>query len=118
MNKGDIIEIRVTGLDDTGKGIAIIGGRRATIEGALKGEKIQARILGFREGTPALQLVKVLEPSPDRTEPKCEYFTACGGCSLQHMNYERQLQFKADQLSKILLEFDINIAPQYKAHVL
>ncbi|MCB1452811.1 MAG: class I SAM-dependent RNA methyltransferase [Rhizobiaceae bacterium] len=34
------------------------------------------------------ELVAVIEPSPQRTEPACRHFGACGGCALQHMNAE------------------------------
>ena len=44
----------------------------------------------FAEGI----IQQVIEPSPDRIEPRCEYFTHCGGCSWQHLNYEQQLHWK------------------------
>ena len=44
----------------------------------------------FAEGI----IQQIIEPSPDRIEPRCEYFTHCGGCSWQHLNYEQQLHWK------------------------
>lgn len=50
-------------------------------------------------------LIKVLEPAPERIEPRCLHFGVCGGCHYQHMPYSAQLQAKqeivADQLSRI-----------------
>ena len=42
------------------------------------------------------ELVSVVTPSPQRVEPPCEHYTRdrCGGCHLQHMNYDAQLAAK------------------------
>ncbi len=39
---------------------------------------------------------KLIEPSPFRTTPPCQYFTVCGGCDLQHIKYENQLRIKQE----------------------
>jgi len=111
MNKGDILDLWVVGMDGEGKGTVFIGDRPVSIVGAIKGEKIQARVLGFNEGTPVLSLAKVIEASLDRIEPKCPYFEQCGGCSLQHIEYGRQLQLKRERLVSVLEESGIKVAP-------
>lgn len=47
-------------------------------------------------------LEKIVEPSPDRAEPFCEYFGRCGGCHWQHIAYERQCVEKADIIRYVL----------------
>ncbi|MGH9476204.1 MAG: class I SAM-dependent RNA methyltransferase [Terriglobales bacterium] len=61
----------------------------------LPGERVRVRL---DDGE--AQLLEVLDPSPDRIAPGCEYFTRCGGCQWQHTTPERQLALKRD----ILLE--------------
>ncbi|MCL2797871.1 MAG: hypothetical protein FWD58_07450, partial [Firmicutes bacterium] len=41
---------------------------------------------------------KILAPSPHRAVPPCPYFPKCGGCTLQHVSYPRQLEFKRDNI--------------------
>jgi 23S rRNA (uracil1939-C5)-methyltransferase len=51
------------------------------------------------------ELLKVLEPSPDRVKPRCQHFYTCGGCHYQHMDYVAQLESKKmilqEQLERI-----------------
>lgn len=55
----------------------------------------------FAEG----RVVKILEPSPHRVEPRCRHFGTCGGCKWQHVPYAMQLAMKErqvyDQLERI-----------------
>jgi 23S rRNA (uracil1939-C5)-methyltransferase len=42
-------------------------------------------------------ILEMLAASPERTSPPCEHYTVdhCGGCQLQHLDYEAQLHAKA-----------------------
>jgi len=40
------------------------------------------------------RIIRIIEPSPYRIEPVCPYFGECGGCSWQHITYQRQLEEK------------------------
>ena len=48
------------------------------------------------------RLVEVIKPSPYRVEPKCPVARPCGGCQLQHCNYEKQLQWKQEKVANCL----------------
>ncbi len=37
-------------------------------------------------------------PSPIRVEPRCAHFGLCGGCRWQHLPYEKQLEYKRQQV--------------------
>ncbi len=45
---------------------------------------------------------RVVESSPQRVTPDCEYVPRCGGCQYQHARYEAQLQMKCDILKETL----------------
>jgi 23S rRNA (uracil1939-C5)-methyltransferase len=57
----------------------------------------------------------VHQPSPHRVEPRCEYFGVCGGCQLQHIDYEEQLRLKTEivreQLRRIGRLPDVPVLP-------
>jgi 23S rRNA (uracil1939-C5)-methyltransferase len=78
--------------------VAIPGGKRVLVPGALAGEQIsfrrERRRRNFDEGV----LLEVLRPSMQRAVPACEYFSRCGGCSLQHLEPAAQLAMKQASL--------------------
>lgn len=93
---------RVADLSHDGRGVAHVDGKAVFIDDALPGELVEwrrtRRHRNFDEG----RLERVLTPSPDRVEPKCPHFGVCGGCVLQHLAAERQLEFKERQLFESL----------------
>jgi 23S rRNA (uracil1939-C5)-methyltransferase len=92
----------VTALTLEGSGVLRAGGKRVLVPGALAGEEVlfhrRRRRRNYDEGS----LVEVRRASPDRVEPRCEYFGACGGCSLQHLSPDAQLGMKQATLTDSL----------------
>ena len=72
------------------------------VPSTLPGEKVLARIFRNDKSHSQADLIKVLEPSPDRLDPKCSLFGKCGGCQYQHLSYEKQLQWKTLQVEGLL----------------
>jgi 23S rRNA (uracil1939-C5)-methyltransferase len=71
----------------------------------LAGETVEASVGAQEKGVLRGTLVHIEEPSPDRVEPRCEYFTHCGGCHYQQGSYEAQLGAKRAILEETLLRF-------------
>lgn len=92
----------VTSFTHEGSGVARLDGKAVFIDGALPGETVRFRYLQRRKRFDTAELVEILEPSPDRVTPPCQHFGACGGCDLQHLRPERQLQAKQQILSEQL----------------
>jgi 23S rRNA (uracil1939-C5)-methyltransferase len=94
--------VEIIDLAQDGRGVARVDGKTVFIDDALPGERVEWRRLkrgrNFDEG----RLERVLEPAADRIEPRCAHFGVCGGCVLQHLASERQLEFKQRQLYEAL----------------
>ena len=58
------------------------------------GEEVKARVEERKERYVHAQLLEVLTASLERTKPACKYFQTCGGCELQHIEYDEQLRAK------------------------
>lgn len=91
-NEEYILDIIAEGYE--GEGIAKIDGYPIFIKGALSGEKVRVKIVKTNKNYAYGRLEEIIEESKERIVPKCSYYKRCGGCSLQHMTYKKQLDFK------------------------
>lgn len=92
------VEARVTALSHDGRGVARIDGKVVFIHGALPGETTRFRYTGRRKSHDEGEVVEVLQASEQRAKPGCDFFGLCGGCSLQHLQAEAQIQYKQQTL--------------------
>ncbi|MBQ5731519.1 MAG: class I SAM-dependent RNA methyltransferase, partial [Selenomonadaceae bacterium] len=91
-------EIRISSLGSSGEGVGRMEGFTVFVQGALPGELVRVRIGEVKKSYASGRLLKVLEASLDRVEPKCPIYKECGGCQLQHLSYEGQLKVKQQQV--------------------
>ncbi|MDH5512681.1 MAG: TRAM domain-containing protein, partial [Gammaproteobacteria bacterium] len=92
----------VTALSHDVRGVARLDGKAVFIEGALPGETVRFRYLRRQKRYDTGETVEILEPSPDRVEPPCPHYGTCGGCGLQHLRPELQLQARQQILAEQL----------------
>lgn len=97
------IEIEITGSGSELQGVGrAADGRVAFVPGALPGERVRAEIVRDAGRFLEARLEAVLEPSPERAEPVCPAFGACGGCAARHMNYAYSLELKRQKVEAAL----------------
>jgi 23S rRNA (uracil1939-C5)-methyltransferase len=89
---------QVESLSHEGRGIAHVGGKATFIDDALPGEQVEFRATKRHRNFDEARLERVLVASSDRVEPPCPHFGVCGGCVLQHLATDRQIEFKEQQL--------------------
>lgn len=97
---GEKIKIRCSGLTEEGKGILRMKGEELALSGVLPGE-----VAVLAAGPKGLRLAGIEEPSPDRVVPPCPVYSRCGGCQLQHLAYEAQLDFKERRVAELFQGF-------------
>ncbi|HEM47634.1 MAG TPA: 23S rRNA (uracil(1939)-C(5))-methyltransferase RlmD, partial [Alphaproteobacteria bacterium] len=98
MQSAPPLEARIESLSHDGRGVARLDGKTVFVDGALPGERVLLRYRRRRRSFDEAQVVEVLQPSPHRCVPKCPHFGVCGGCSLQHLDPQAQIESKQQVL--------------------
>lgn len=104
MDHESDLNVRISCLDESGHGRGRLGERDLLVYGALASEYVTIfpPRKERRRSRPLVSSVeKILEPSHDRVKPRCVYAGACGGCLLQHMAYEKQLEWKKTKVEEL-----------------
>lgn len=73
-------------------------GKTVLVTGAVPGDVVNVRVKKSKSKYYEGEAAEVLEKSPYRVEPKCIHFGVCGGCKWQNLSYEKQLDFKQDEV--------------------
>lgn len=88
------LELLIEDMGVDGEGIGKSDGVAFFVKDAVVGDKVLVKITKMKKRYGYGRLLKVLEPSPYRVQPMCEYYRQCGGCQIQAMDYGQQLRFK------------------------
>ena len=90
--------VKIDSLGYEGEGVAKIDRYPIFIPGALKDETVKVEIIKAKKKYAHGKLLEIIEKSRERQEPKCINYDKCGGCTLMHLSYEGQLEFKFDRV--------------------
>lgn len=99
-------DIDILDLSHDGRGVArrpegnANAGKTVFVSGALPGERVQAEQTARSRSFDEAGTLSVLQASPDRVDPRCPHFGTCGGCVLQHLAEDRQIEAK----QRVLME--------------
>ena len=88
-----------------GEGIGYDHGVPVFIPGALMHETVDVKITQKKEKYKTAKLIRVIRKSKDRVEPECRYCDSCRACTLMHLKYERQLNYKKQTLKQALKKY-------------
>lgn len=92
---GVAVELEVESVAVGGDGVAREpGGRVVFVPRTAPGDRVVAHITEEHGSWAKAHVMRVLEEGPRRTSPPCPYYSACGGCQLQHLAYAGQLEAK------------------------
>lgn len=78
----------------------------------LPGERVTAQAVQVRKDVLRAKPISIDEPSPERIQPGCQYFTNCGGCHYQHARYEQQVAQKLSILREVFSRVGRIVAPE------
>jgi 23S rRNA (uracil1939-C5)-methyltransferase len=95
---GDELELTVESLAHGGAGVARLEGYVVFVLGAVPGDRVRARVHKSKRGYAEARAVELLEPSPERIQPRAAH----PGAPWQVLTYERQLAEKEQQVRDAL----------------
>lgn len=101
MRKRKVYDFKIESTEFPGFGVAYHEGNKVLIKNALPGQKVKAFVHKFKGGNAQAKINEILEDVDYKVEPKCPVFEMCGGCSHQFISYEKQLEFKKEQVLKL-----------------
>ena len=94
MKKNDVVTVTIEDFGINGEGIGRIEGYTLFIKDAVIGDVVEAKIMKAKKNYGYGKLMKIIQPSKDRVTPLCPVARQCGGCQLQAVSYEKQLEYK------------------------
>lgn len=101
--KNDLVTVAIEDIGSEGEGIGKVDGFTLFVKDAVMGDTVLAKIVKSKKSYAYGRLEKVLGASPYRVEPPCPYHRQCGGCQLQALSYEKQLEFKNRKIRNNLI---------------
>ena len=102
FKKNQIVELYIDDIGNEGEGIGHIDGYALFLKDTVIGDKVRAKIIKTKKNYGFARVEEVLEASKDRVNPRCSKARQCGGCTLQHLAYEKQLEYKFNKVKNCL----------------
>lgn len=104
IQKNQIYVVKIEDMSAAGEGIGHLEeGYTLFVKDAVIGDVVRARIVKPKKGYAFARLEEIVEPSCDRVEPVCSFARQCGGCQIQALSYEKQLEFKNRKVKNNLI---------------
>lgn len=105
MEVGRIYNVLIEDYDMNGYGVAHIESKVVFVKGALKDERVKAKIENIHKKYAFAECIEVIDASIDRQKPECPYYELCGGCDMMHMKYEVECKIKEGRLKQTFRHF-------------
>ena len=102
IKKNEEYEVQIEDMSSDGAGIGKLGTFPLFIKDTVIGDRVRVKVIKVKKNYGYGRLMEILMPSPDRVEAKCPVARQCGGCTLQHLSYEKQLEYKYHKVKNCL----------------
>jgi 23S rRNA (uracil1939-C5)-methyltransferase len=115
VEKNQEIELEIDDVGAEGQGVGKYQGYAVFVPGVLIGERARVHIVKAGKAFGVGKLLEIMRPSADRVAPPCPAFGRCGGCTLMHLSYAAQLEYKQNRVRQALRRIgglsDIEVLP-------
>lgn len=103
LKKNDQVEIVIEDIGSEGEGIGKYEGYTLFVKDTVMGDKALVQVMKTGKTYGYARLIRLLQPSEYRVEPRCPIAARCGGCQLQHVDYHKELEYKEQKVRNCLL---------------
>ncbi len=104
-------KMEIVRMDHFGRGIGYKDQTIVFVDNALPKEIVEVEIDETHKTFYHAVVKNYIKSSPQRIKPSCPYYQKCGGCQLQHINYEDTLKFKKAKIENIFAKEKIVLPP-------
>ena len=104
LKKNDEIIVKIDRFGDSGEGIAVYDGIVVFVPFAKPGDVVKVHIINDKKSFLIAKIIEKIE-SKNEVEPLCPYFYKCGGCDIQHLSKNEQLDFKKEMVKNSLKKY-------------
>ena len=101
--KNQEVEVTIEDMSVNGEGIGHAYGMTLFVKGAVVGDEIIAGITKVKKNLCYARVVKIVTPSAHRCSEVCSKAKPCGGCQLQALSYDKQLELKSNHVRSNLI---------------
>lgn len=101
MKKNEIYTVECLDMTNQGYGVVRIQNQVVFVSGLLKSEVARIKILKVLKNYAFGKIEELITFSVERTKPLCKKAFSCGGCSFQHLSYEKQLEVKTEYVRQL-----------------
>ncbi|AQM61246.1 23S rRNA (uracil(1939)-C(5))-methyltransferase RlmD [Clostridium baratii] len=107
MRRGNEITVKIEKTEFPSVGISSFDGKKIYVKNAFPGETVKGRVKKKKADYADLKLIEVVEKAPYEIEAKCPHFGICGGCSSQHLSYDKQLELLSDEVLELFKNAEV-----------
>mgnify|MGYP002581245160 CR=1 FL=1 len=100
--KNEDYQVPIEDMGNEGEGIGHVQGMTVFVKDAVVGDLAEVKIVKVKKNIAYGRLMKLITPSPYRVEPVCDKAKRCGGCTMQQVSYEQQLEYKWNKVKNCL----------------
>lgn len=106
------MEKEILKIDDFGRGITYVDDIITFVPNTVPGDIIDLKITKKHKKYNEAICIELIDPSKSRVKPFCPYYSLCGGCSLQNLNYEDTIDYKKNKIINYFKKYNLNINPE------
>ncbi len=108
----ETINLKIDSLSYGGNGVGRHEGIVYFVPFSAPGDLLEVQITQKEKRYRYADIIRIIEPSPERVTPPCPHAGSCGGCQWQHINYVTQTESKTGELKTALLKLRLNEAAE------